>query len=218
MRIFHNFQLLNYKTTGFTMIKHTDGNEIFHASDRKSWRGWLKTNHKTVTGVWLVFYKNNSGKTGVNYPEAVEEALCYGWIDSRKKKLDESRSVQFFSPRKPKSNWSSINKERVAKLIAKGKMTRGGLEMIDLAKKNGSWNALNEVDMIIVPNDLQKALDENAAAYEHFTGFPKSSKKIILTWILNAKTPATRSKRIVETVKLASKNIRANHYTPIKGK
>src|SRR5688572_18141919 len=136
------------------MTKNTDGNDIFHASDRKSWRTWLKTNHKTEKGVWLIFYKTNSEKTGVNYAEAVEEALCYGWIDSTKKKLDESRSIQFFSPRKLKSYWSSINKERVAKLIAKRKMTRAGIEMIDLAKKNGSWDALNEVDKVIIPDDL----------------------------------------------------------------
>jgi uncharacterized protein YdeI (YjbR/CyaY-like superfamily) len=200
------------------MTKNTDGNDIFYASDRKSWRKWLKANHKTENGVWLIFYKTNSVKAGVNYSEAVEEALCYGWIDSRKKKLDESRSIQFFSPRKIKSYWSSINKERVAKLIAQRKITRAGMEMIDLAKQNGSWDALNEVDKIIIPNDLQIALEENAVASEHFNAFPKSSKKIILTWILNAKTPATRSKRIIETVKLATKNIRANHYSSPKGK
>ena len=194
------------------MTKHTDGNDIFHATDRKSWRSWLKANHKKEKGLWLIFYKISSGKTCVNYSEAVEEALCYGWIDSRKKKLDESRSIQFFSPRKLKSYWSSINKERVTKLITKRKMTRAGMEIIDLAKKNGSWDALNEVDKIIIPGDLLTALEENTAASEHFNAFPKSSKKIILTWILNAKTPGTRSKRIVETVKLANKNIRANHY------
>ena len=200
------------------MTKNIDGNDIFHASDRKSWRSWLKTNHNTEKGVWLIFYKTNSGKAGVNYAEAVEEALCYGWIDSRKKKLDESRSIQFFSPRKLKSYWSSINKERVAKLIGQRKMTRAGKEVVDLAIKNGSWDALNEVDKIIIPDDLQIALKENDAASEHFAAFPKSSKKIILTWILNAKTPATRIKRIVETVNLATRNIRANHYSSPKGK
>jgi len=199
------------------MTKHTDGKDIFHATDRKNWRQWLKTNHKTKKGVWLIFYKLNSGKTNVNYPAAVEEALCYGWIDSRKKKLDESRSIQFFSPRKIKSYWSSINKDRVAKLIAQRKMTTAGMEVIDLAKKTGSWDALNDVDKIIIPDDLLKALEEDPAASEHFSAFPKSSKKIILTWILNAKTPGTRDKRIVETVKLASKNIRANHYVSPKG-
>jgi uncharacterized protein YdeI (YjbR/CyaY-like superfamily) len=200
------------------MNKHTDGNDIFHATDRKNWKIWLKTNHKKKKGVWLIFYKIRSEKAGVDYQAAVEEALCYGWIDSRKKKFDESRSIQFFSPRKIKSNWSSINKERVTKLIAQRKMTRAGMEVIDLAKKNGSWDALNEIDKMIIPDDLLKALEENAAASGYFNAFPKSSKKIILAWILNAKTPGTRSKRIIETVKLATKNIRANHYTPPKGK
>ena len=200
------------------MAKHTDGNDLFYATDSKSWRSWLKLNHKKEKGVWLIFYKTSSGKTSVNYPEAVEEALCYGWIDSRKNKLDETRSIQFFSPRKVQSNWSSLNKERVAKLIVRKKMTRAGMEMIDLAKKSGTWDALSDVDKIIVPGDLVKALEDNAAASEHFNAFPKSSKKLILTWILNAKTPETRNKRIVEIVKLATKNIRANHYSSPKEK
>jgi uncharacterized protein YdeI (YjbR/CyaY-like superfamily) len=198
------------------MAKHTDGNEIFHATDSKSWRSWLRANHKTAKGVWLIFFKAGSEKKGVNYAEAVEEALCYGWIDSRKKKLDEARSMQFFSKRNPKSYWSSLNKERVAKLIARKKMTKPGMEMIDLAKESGTWDALTEVDRITIPDDLNKYLDQNPTAREHFNAFPPSSKKIILSWILNARTPETRSKRIKETVDLAFKNIRANQYSPPK--
>jgi uncharacterized protein YdeI (YjbR/CyaY-like superfamily) len=200
------------------MAKHTDGNDIFHATDRKSWRSWLKANHKTRKGVWLIFFKANNEKKSVSYAEAVEEALCYGWIDSRKKKLDDTRSIQFFSKRNPKSYWSSLNKKRVAMLIARKKMTKPGMEMIDLAKEKGTWDALTEVDKITLPGDLIKALDQNPTALENFKAFPPSSKKIILVWILNAKTPGTRNKRIENTVDLAYKNIRANHYSPTRGK
>jgi uncharacterized protein YdeI (YjbR/CyaY-like superfamily) len=200
------------------MAKNTDGNEIFHAADRKVWRSWLKANHKTAKGVWLMFYKKKSEKKSIGYPEAVEEALCYGWIDSRKNKLDETSSIQFFSQRNPKSNWSSINKERVAKLIARKKMAISGMKMVDLAKETGTWDALIDVDNIRLPDDLVNALEENSISLKHFNAFPDSSKKIILSWILNAKTPETRHKRIAETVKLAEKNIRANHYSQPKRK
>lgn len=184
----------------------------FLAHDRAEWRAWLTENHRTATGVWLVFYKKSSGKPHLSYDEAVEEALCFGWIDSKPGKLDDERSMRYHSPRKPKSNWSKPNKERVERLTAAGLMTENGLKMVELAKQTGTWTALDEVEELIVPPDLQAELETQPTAATHFAAFPRSVKRGILEWILNAKTPETRQKRIAETVRLAAENIRANQY------
>lgn len=184
----------------------------FLAHDRAEWRAWLTENHRTATGVWLVFYKKGSGKPYLSYDEAVEEALCFGWIDSKPGKLDDERSMQYYAPRKPKSNWSKINKERVERLTAAGLMTENGLKMVELAKQTGTWAALDEVEALIVPPDLQAELEALPPAATHFAAFPRSVKRGILEWILNAKTAETRQKRIAETVRLAAENIRANQY------
>lgn len=194
------------------MKKYIHGIEIFHAKDRHAWRNWLQKNHEKKTSVWLQYYKPNSGKARVAQSDAVEEALCFGWIDSKANKLDEVSSVQFFSRRKPKSNWSKINKNRVEKLLNEGMIVPAGLAVIEEAKRNGSWDALNEVEELILPPDLIKALEKNKKAMNYFHSFPKSSRKIILQWIYSAKQVETRKKRITETVKLAARNIRANHY------
>lgn len=184
----------------------------FLAHDRAEWRAWLAENHRTATGVWLVFYKKSSGKPHLSYEEAVEEALCFGWIDSKPGKLDDERSMQYYSPRKPKSNWSKINKERIERLTGAGLMTENGLKMVELAKQTGTWTALDEVEELIVPPDLQAELEAQPPAAMHFVAFPRSVKRGILEWIMNAKTPETRQKRIAETVRLAAENIRANQY------
>jgi uncharacterized protein YdeI (YjbR/CyaY-like superfamily) len=149
---------------------------------------------------------------GVAAPEAVDEALCFGWIDSKPNKRDAESFYQYFSKRNPKSNWSKVNKEKVKRLLAEGLITKSGLEAIEIAKQNGTWNALDEVEEIIIPDDLQKAFSKKKSALTNFEKFPRSSKRGILEWILNAKRPETRQKRIQETVDLAEKNIKANHY------
>jgi uncharacterized protein YdeI (YjbR/CyaY-like superfamily) len=194
------------------MAKHTDGIELYYAKDSKAWRKWLEKNSNSKKSVWLVYYKPASGKTRVSYNDAVDEAICFGWIDSKPNKLDEMRSLQFFTPRNPKSNWSKVNKARVVRLIEEGRMTATGLAVIDAAKKNGAWDGLNDVEEMIIPRDLVKSLRKVRKAYDYFMAFPKSSKKNILEWIHNAKQQQTRDKRIAETVKLAAENIRANHY------
>jgi uncharacterized protein YdeI (YjbR/CyaY-like superfamily) len=185
--------------------------QTFHAKSRKEWRNWLEKNHSSEKSVWLIIYKKESKISSVYYPEAVDEALCFGWIDSKPNKRDENSYYQFFSKRNPKSNWSKVNKEKIAKLIEKGLMHSAGLEMIEIAKKNGTWTALDIVEQLIVPNDLQELFSKNKQAFENWENFPPSSKRGILEWILNAKKAETRLKRIVETVSLAEKNIRANH-------
>jgi uncharacterized protein YdeI (YjbR/CyaY-like superfamily) len=193
-----------------------NGIKTFHATSQKEWRKWLQKNHATEISVWLIIYKKESKVQTVYYPEAVDEALCFGWIDSKPNKRDAESYYQFFSVRNPKSNWSKVNKEKVERLLAINQMTAAGQKMIDLAKKTGTWNALDEVEEAAVPIDLQKQFDKNKTALKNWSAFPPSTRKGILQWILNAKLPATRQKRIDETVGLAAKNVRANQYVPKK--
>lgn len=186
----------------------------FHARTRAEWRAWLADNHRTAPGVWLISSKKSTGLPRVEYDEAVEEALCFGWIDSLPRKLDDERSMLLFTPRKPKSGWSKLNKTRVEKLLAAGLMTEAGLEKIELAKQNGAWTSLDAVESLTIPPDLQAALDANPTALGHFEQFSKTVKKGILQWIESAKRPETRQKRIDETVMLAAKNEKANQYQP----
>ncbi len=190
-------------------------NEIqtFYAKSQKDWRKWLEKNHESQKSVWLIIYKKESGVPSVYYPEAVDEAICFGWIDSKPNKRDDVSFFQFFSKRNPKSNWSKVNKLKVTKLIEQGLMTKAGYESIEVAKKNGTWNALDEVEKITLPKDLKELFDTNKTAFQNWEKFSRSSKRGILEWILNAKRPETRKKRIEETVNLAEKNIKANHST-----
>jgi uncharacterized protein YdeI (YjbR/CyaY-like superfamily) len=185
------------------------GINAFHAASREEWRQWLDEHHATEQSVWLILYHKSSAVPSVYYPEAVDEALCYGWIDSKPNKRDEQSYYTFFSKRKPQSNWSRINKEKVARLLQEKRMMPAGLAMIELAKQTGTWTALDCLDQ--VPADLQRALDANPTALQHWNAFPPSARRGILEWILNAKRPVTRQKRIDETVTKASQNIRANH-------
>lgn len=175
------------------------------------WRKWLTKNHNKEKSAWLVIFRKGSGKKCVDYNEAVEEALCFGWIDSTANPRDHESSYRYFAQRKPKSKWSLINRARVAQLIRQKRMTPAGQAMVDLAKKTGTWTALDGIDK--VPADLLKLLDKNKKAGTHFRAFPPSSKRIILGWIKDAKTAETRRKRIKETVSLAAKNVRAHHYS-----
>ena len=186
------------------------GVKTFFAKTQKEWRKWLEKNHQAEKAVWLIFYKKGSRIQSTNYSEALEEALCFGWIDSKANKRDEESYYQYFAKRKPKSNWSRINKEKVVKLIEKGLMTPAGFESIEIAKQNGAWSALDEVEELIIPPDLKLLFDKNKGAFENWEKFSRSVKRAILEWILNAKRPETRQKRIAETVELAEKNIKAN--------
>ena len=194
------------------MIKKVEP-KIVYARTRKTWRAWLQKNHQKEKSVWLIIHNKNSTTKCVNYEEAVEESLCFGWVDSIAKKRDDESHMQYFSQRKAKSNWSKSNKERVARLIEQGLMRPSGQAMIDLAKKSGTWTVLEKVQRSIIPEDLKILLLKNKIAEKYFQAFPPSSKRIILEWIQNAKKPETRKQRIKQTVLLAAKNLRANHYT-----
>jgi uncharacterized protein YdeI (YjbR/CyaY-like superfamily) len=162
--------------------------------------------------VWLIIYHKDSKTPSVEYEEAVEEALCFGWIDSKPNKRDADSYYLFFAKRNPKSNWSKANRERAEKMIKRGLMTEAGQAMIYLAKRMGTWVALKEVQDSVIPDALQELIGKNKKAFNNFNAFPPSSKRIILEWILNAKRPETRQRRIEETVALAARNIKANHY------
>jgi uncharacterized protein YdeI (YjbR/CyaY-like superfamily) len=189
----------------------TPSNSV-HPKTRAQWRQWLASNHTRDEGVWLISYKKATGKPRVEYDEAVEEALCFGWIDSKAGKLDQERSRRYFAPRKPGTGWSKSNKERVEKLIQAGLMQPAGLAKVEAAKGDGWWNALDRVEALEIPPDLEQALSTNGAARQYWEAFPRSVKRGILEWILNAKKPETRAKRIEETARLAAVNKRANQW------
>ncbi len=186
----------------------------FHPLNREAWREWLAQNHTLASGVWVVSFKKATGKPRVEYGEAVEEALCFGWVDSKPRKLDDERTLLWFSPRKPGSGWSRPNKLRVELLLNQGLMAPAGLQRIEQAQKDGSWTKLDAVEDLEVPPDLAQALGTYEKAAQHFSAFPRSAKRGILEWIANAKTQPTRAKRIEETALLASVNERANQWRP----
>ncbi len=182
----------------------------FHPLTRDDWRRWLHTNHDLSPGIWFVFFKKHTGKPRVTYDELVQEALCFGWIDSLGRKFDDERSKLLFTPRKPKSVWSKPNKERVAAMIASGLMTEVGLEKIKTAKKDGSWDALNSSDNLEMPDDLMMAFAKNKKALENFEGFTASARKMILYWLGTAKRDETRNARLAQIVSMAGEGLRAN--------
>ncbi|MDX1907401.1 MAG: YdeI/OmpD-associated family protein [Bacteroidia bacterium] len=191
-----------------------DGIPTLYAPDQAAWRTWLAAHHETESRIWLIIYRKQSGIPSVYYDEAVDEALCFGWIDSKPNKRDENSFFQFFSRRDPTSNWSKVNKTKVERLLREGRMAPAGLAMVELAQQTGTWTALDEVEALIIPPDLQAALEAQPNALQHFVAFPPSARRGILEWILNARRPETRQKRITETARLAAQNIRANQFTP----
>lgn len=183
-----------------------DGRPMAGPFDRAGWRAWLIANHATSTGVHLVSWRRGSGQASVPYEEAVEEALCVGWIDSVTGRLDERRSIQWFSPRRPKSGWARTNKARVERLIAAGLMLPAGLHAIDVAKRNGSWSRLDDVENLVVPDDLAAALVEHPPARERWDAFSRSRRRAILEWISQAMRPETRARRIAESAENAARD------------
>ena len=185
--------------------------ETYCPQSRKDWRQWLEKNHQSKQSVWLVCYTKKSNVPTITWSDAVDEALCFGWIDSTRKTIDESSFMQFFSKRKPNSNWSKINKEKVRQLIDGGQMTEAGYKSIETAKQNGSWIILDEVEELIIPDDLEIAFEKHKGSKEYFLSLSKSIKKIILSWIALAKLRETRQKRIDEIAESAAQNLKPRH-------
>jgi uncharacterized protein YdeI (YjbR/CyaY-like superfamily) len=170
--------------------------------NRDEWRCWLEKNHTQFSEVWLIHYKKSSGKQSVNHVDAVEEALCFGWIDSKLKKIDDERFILRYSPRRSKSVWSQINKEKAEKMSSLGKMTPAGFDKIEEAKKHGFWDAAyTNLVKERLPSDLKKALMVNEKAWDNFQNFANSYRNMYIGWVKNAKTEKTRKKRIAEVVK-----------------
>lgn len=174
--------------------------EIFHPISLAAWRQWLEKNHLSKPSVWLVFYNKNSKNTSITWSEAVDVALCFGWIDSKKISIDRETAHQFFSKRKPKSTWSKINKQKIELLTARGLMTAEGFKSVEIAKQNGSWTFLDEVEALIIPDDLKAELKDRPVARDYFESLSKSAKKAILHRLVMAKRPETREKRIIEII------------------
>ena len=195
-----------------------DGLQRIIAADRMVWRAWLEANGETEAAVWLVYFKKGSGQPSITWDEAVEEALCFGWIDSKAKPIDDRTYMQYFTPRKPKSVWSRVNKERLERLTAAGLMREAGLRAIETAKANGSWTSLDEVEALIVPDDLASAFAAVSGAEDGFAGLSRTTRRNTLQWIASAKRPETRARRIAATVDAASRGTSPLPAPPPKSK
>ena len=188
--------------------------EIVEVVDRAAWRRWLTRHHRRPDAVWLVIHKRTSTSGSLRYEEAVEEALCFGWIDSKANKLDDARYKLWMAPRKPKSVWSAVNKRRVEELVASEAMDQAGMAAIEAAKADGSWSALDRSDALELPADLLGAFDRHEGSRANWDGFPPGARKQILGWVYSAKRDETRAKRVEETARLAARNERANQWRP----
>lgn len=174
---------------------------------RKAWRAWLAKNHASSPGIWLVYAKKHTGIPSLTYADAVEEALCYGWIDSLVHPIDDSLYRQIFTPRKETSAWSALNKQRVERLIASRQMTAVGMKLIELAKTNGRWDAHAATDALTMPPELKKALDGNAAAKRNWPGYTESQRKAFLRMVTDAKTDETRAKRVARVIEIVGQKL-----------
>lgn len=185
--------------------------DIFYPTNPANWRKWLEQNHHSKRAVWIVLYTKSSGKQSITWREAVDVGLCFGWIDSKKIKIDNESSHQFFSKRKANSTWSKINKEKVEVLINEGLMTAPGYQSIETAKKNGSWTILDEVENLLIPKDLEDEFVTKPGSKDFFLSLSKSVKKAILQWIVLARRSETRQKRIHEIAELAALKQKPKH-------
>lgn len=181
----------------------------YQPENRAAWRAWLRANHDTSSGVWLVYLKG--AERQLTYDAAVEEALCYGWIDSTLRPIDARSYMQLFTPRKARSNWSALNKRRVKDLLAKKLIVAPGLAKIAAAKKDGSWTAIDAVEAGTVPPDLARAFAKNKKAKAFFDASAPSSRKGSLHFINNVKSPELRAQRIAHVVSQAAKGLRPHH-------
>lgn len=191
-----------------TAMTAAPGIRTVRAANRAEWRAWLRDNSETADEVWLVIQHVGSATPSVRHGEAIEEALCFGWIDSLARKHDAESRVQRFSPRNPRGAWSTINRELVERLSAQGLMTPRGQAAVDLAKRTGTWSLLADAQNGVVPDDLRERLDADEAAAGHFDAFSRSARRAILEWIARAKRPETRQRRIERTVERAAQNLR----------
>lgn len=186
--------------------------ETFCPTSQQDWRQWLTENHSVKQSVWLIYHKKKTNKPTLSWSEAVDEALCFGWIDSTKRPIDGEKFMQFFCKRKPNSIWSKINKAKVQRLTDEGLMTQAGHESIDTAKQNGSWAILDDVEELVIPKDLEKAFKTQRGSKPYFLSLSKSVRKAMLSWLVLAKRPETRQNRINEIAELAAQKQKPKQF------
>ncbi|MBA2718054.1 MAG: YdeI/OmpD-associated family protein [Chloroflexi bacterium] len=194
-------------------VPHNEREQV-HAETAAVWRRWLRANHRRSDGIWLVSWKASTGRTRMSYEESVEEALAFGWIDSKAVSLDDERSMLWFTPRKPGSGWARPNKVRIERLENDGRMTDAGRAVIERAKADGSWTLLDAVEDLIVPDDLAAAFAAVPGSREHWDAFSRSTRRAVLEWIVQARRPETRARRVSETAASAGRGERANQPRP----
>ena len=186
--------------------------KTFCPTNKKDWRNWLKDNHVVEDSIWLIYYRKNSPNHNLSWSEAVDAALCFGWIDSTRKTIDSEQFMQYFCKRKPKSNWSKINKDKIKVLIEQGLMEEAGYKSIEIAKANGSWTILDQVEALELPEDLQEELGKHTGALDYYDSLAKSKKKGLLYWVVSAKRAETRRKRIVEIAENAGEGMMPKRF------
>jgi uncharacterized protein YdeI (YjbR/CyaY-like superfamily) len=187
--------------------------KTFYPKNNETWRKWLEKNHQKDQSVWVIYYKVKSNIPTVKYTDAVDIALCFGWVDSKQMPIDEEKYMQFFSKRKPKSVWSKVNKAKVERLIKEGKMQQAGFDSIEIAKQNGCWNILNDAENLVIPKDLETAFSKYKNAKTNFSKLSRSDKRNILQWLTMAKRPETIQKRIEEIASLAEQGLKPKQFT-----
>lgn len=184
----------------------------FCPSNKDEWREWLEKNHKKEESIWLIFYKKKSANFNLSWSQAVDEAICFGWIDSVKKSLDEERYIQYFTKRKPTSIWSKINKNKVETLTKQGLMSDAGLKCVRIAKENGSWTILDTVEKLIIPEDLEHKFQQYPNSKDYFQSLSVVIRKRLLYWVISAKKKDTREKRIGEIAEMAGKKLLPKNF------
>lgn len=180
---------------------------LLQPSSRRAWRAWLEKHHDSSAGIWLVYAKKHTGIRSLTYNDAVEEALCFGWIDSLIHPIDDARYKQIFTPRKAKSVWSALNRKRVERLISDGLMTAAGMKMIDAAKESGRWTAWAQSEALTIPPELKKALNANKDAKKHWPTYTDSQRKMFLYMVNGAKRPETRARRVARVIDVVSRKV-----------
>jgi uncharacterized protein YdeI (YjbR/CyaY-like superfamily) len=186
------------------------GRPLIHPKTIAEWRDWLTRHHQDTDGVWLARWKKASGRIPLDYAQIVEEALCFGWIDGVTNMLDDGRQAQLLTPRRRGSGWSPSNKERVERLVADGRMTGAGMRVIEAAMADGSWSMQDAAEALIEPPELAAALDANPAARRHWDASPRSPRRALIWWVMSAKRPETRQRRVTTIVDEAAQGRRAN--------
>src|SRR6218665_2110561 len=186
--------------------------DTFCPTSKEHWREWLNENHLDKQYVWMICYKQRANVPTISWSDAVDEALCFGWIDSTRKTIDEESFVQFLTKRKSGSVWSKINKEKVQRLGEQGLIMPAGHKSIEVAKANGSWSLLDDVEELAIPKDLEKGFKLKKGSKDFFLSLSRSSRKAILQWLVLAKRPETRQKRITEIAELAVQKLKPKQF------